>query len=189
MEGLKRDFGEIKHELREVNQLLGILVNHWTSGNEGSAEQEQSDQEGKNVIWKEDEEEYEGIHFKLDFLWSDGDHFRGWVYKAERYFEIDKTNPELKVKLVLLHLGDWALEWQWTLMRNRSDRWPTREEDVESLEIIFRETTYSDPMAELTTGEQEESLQAYFRQFNISVSRVTLTNEYQISLFITRLKG
>lgn len=88
------------------------------------------------------------IIFKLDFSQFSGKNLIEQLYKMKHNFRLDKTNQELNVKRTMIRkLGGGSLEW---------------EEQVESLEIIFKEA-YQDLLVKLITLRQEEMLQKYFQ--------------------------
>lgn len=82
-------------------------------------------------------QDYGSIRFKLNFPRIYGENLTAWLYKAEHYYELDKTSQELKVKTASLHLENRALEWYQMVIRNRGGRWPDWREYIESLETIF----------------------------------------------------
>ena len=44
--------------------------------------------------------------------------FRGWLLKIEQFFETGQTKPADKVRSMMMHLDEKALQWHQIFMRN-----------------------------------------------------------------------
>lgn len=64
---------------------------------------------GKRVTWQT----------KIDFPYFDGNRVHEWIFKCERYFELDDTPTEMKVSITSEYLSGLAMEWHYTFIKNR----------------------------------------------------------------------
>lgn len=54
---------------------------------------------------------------KMDFLWFDGTRVHDWIFRSERFFELDGTPPALKVSLASVYLLGLAMEWHYSFIK------------------------------------------------------------------------
>ncbi|TXG72195.1 hypothetical protein EZV62_000774 [Acer yangbiense] len=95
----------------------------------------------------------------------------------------------MKVKIASIHLEGKALQWHQMYVKNRMTRDPPGwEEYVKALNIRFGVNVFEDPMADLMNLKQLGTLQDYMDKFDLALSRVSLTEEYTISCFISGLR-
>lgn len=84
-----------------------------------------------------------------------GENLRGWIYRCDKFFEVDETPPHAKVKIAFVHLDGRPLQWHQAYMKGRITRdVPMWEEYVRALSARFSNLMYEDAMAELVCLRQ-----------------------------------
>lgn len=56
---------------------------------------------------------------KVDFPSFDGNRVREWLFKCERFIELDDTPTDMKVTIVSVYLSRFAMECHYTFVNNR----------------------------------------------------------------------
>ena len=115
---------------------------------------------------------------KIDFPKFNGDDVRGWLFRCEQLFllEIEKVN------LVSIHLYDKALLWHTQFVKTQGQfvSW-----NVYKQAIIARfGSVYDDPMSELKNLKYETTARDYEDAFDNLLSRVDISEEHALSLFL-----
>ncbi|KAI4385691.1 hypothetical protein MLD38_003686 [Melastoma candidum] len=133
---------------------------------------------------------------KVDFPEFNGSDLEDWLYKCQRFFELEHVPEDRKVKLASLYLYGAALQWHYSYMRNRRrDRILEWEEYTLALNSRFGKEVFEDPMGKMKNLRQEgefSTLYAYMEEFDTCLRRVLdkieLPMSFQVSLFINGLK-
>ncbi|KAI4302811.1 hypothetical protein MLD38_038514 [Melastoma candidum] len=133
---------------------------------------------------------------KVDFPEFDGSDLEDWLYKCQRFFELEHVPDNKKVKLASLYLYGTALQWHYSYVKNRKkDKMLEWEEYVLALNSRFGREVFEDPMGKMKNLKQEgefSNLYAYMEEFDICLRRVLekieLPMSFQVSLFINGLK-
>ena len=109
----------------------------------------------------------------IEFSRFDGEDLEGWLFKSERFFQVDFTSHSAKVKLAAIHMEGRALQWHQSFVKNQNlKEEPPWEEYVTALKGRFGEQVYEDPMADLKGLTQTGTLQEYLEEFDILSHRV-----------------
>ncbi|GJS91882.1 reverse transcriptase [Tanacetum coccineum] len=119
---------------------------------------------------------------KVKFPKFNGDDVLGWIFKCDKFFLIDNTLEEEKVKIIYVHLFDKALLWHRQLIKTKGENisW-TDYKDVIALRFG---SVYDDPMALLKNAKYDKSAKEYPDTFDTLLSRVKVSEEYAISLYL-----
>ncbi|KAI4340387.1 hypothetical protein MLD38_025228 [Melastoma candidum] len=133
---------------------------------------------------------------KVDFSEFDGHDLEDWLYKCQRYFELEHVPEDRKVKLASLYLYGSALQWHYSYVKNKKkERALEWEEYSAALNSRFGKEVFEDPMGKMKNLKQEgeySNLYAYMEEFDICLWRVLekidLPMSFQVSLFINGLK-
>ncbi|EEF34791.1 conserved hypothetical protein [Ricinus communis] len=116
---------------------------------------------------------------KIESPTFNGEDLEGWLFKCERFFQIDYTLLMARMKLASIHMEGRAL--------NKLGE-PPWEEYVLALKGRFGEKAYEDPMADLKGLIQTGTLQEYMESFEVLSHKVTLSEDYSLSCFLSGLK-
>lgn len=126
---------------------------------------------------------------KLEFPSFDGNMVHEWLFKCDRFFELDDTPDEQKVDIASMYLSGLALEWHYAFVKNMRLQSPVRwEEYVEAMTTRFGPIKMQRPIAQLKRLKEEECFYAYVDAFVSLVSQVELSDEDQVAMFIEGLK-
>ncbi|EEF32608.1 hypothetical protein RCOM_0251410 [Ricinus communis] len=105
---------------------------------------------------------------KVEFPRFGGEDVEGWLFKYDRFFQIDQTPSNSQVKLALIHLEGRALQWHQTFIKNRGELGePPWNDYVRAIKCRFRVRTYKDPMADLKMLVQIGSVSDYLEEFDV----------------------
>ncbi|XP_019253895.1 PREDICTED: uncharacterized protein LOC109232588 [Nicotiana attenuata] len=125
---------------------------------------------------------------KVDFPKFDGEDLRTWLYKVEQIFADEEATIQQRMKLVSLHFEGDALQCHLGYMRSRGQMpLPTWEEYLWALCDSFG-AEYSDPMTELMNIKHTSSVKDYQKAFVSVMTRINLSTEHAISIFLNNLK-
>ncbi|KAD1690211.1 hypothetical protein E3N88_42456 [Mikania micrantha] len=127
---------------------------------------------------------------KMEFPKFNGENVEGWLYKVEHFFMIDSTPEHLKVRYAIVHLEDMALLWHQSFVQSRGG---TIEEMgwVEYKKFItlrFAEVLGQDAMGSLANLKQTGNLKEFCKQFDLALTKVTICDEYAVSIFLRAVK-
>ncbi|KAG8365939.1 hypothetical protein BUALT_Bualt17G0024100 [Buddleja alternifolia] len=127
---------------------------------------------------------------KVEFPRFNGEDLRGWLFRAEQFFEVDETPVDTRVRLAAVYLEGKALQWHQVFMRSRVTReFPTWLEYVMALQDRFGSLLFEDPMSELMNLRQTGSVRDYLDKFDELLNNVDLNEPYAISCFLAGLKN
>ncbi|GKD67078.1 reverse transcriptase [Tanacetum coccineum] len=110
---------------------------------------------------------------------------KGWVFKCEQFFLLEQTLDIDKVTLTSIYLYDKALLWHTQFIRVHGVNvgW-----EVYKQAILARfGNVYDDPMFELKNLKYETTAREYEDAFDSLLSRVEISEEHVVSLFIGEL--
>ncbi|XP_056846670.1 uncharacterized protein LOC130497684 [Raphanus sativus] len=126
---------------------------------------------------------------KIGFPSFDGSQLREWLSKCDQFFDIDGTQPELKVRLAALHLTGKANQWHVNYMSTRFGMFPSWSEYMVSISSRFSEL-YDDPLAKLVALRQNaNSVVDYLDKFETARMRITLPEPHTVSIFLANLNS
>ncbi|GKB32364.1 putative mitochondrial protein [Tanacetum coccineum] len=119
---------------------------------------------------------------KVEFPKFNGDDVLGWIFKCDQFFLIDNTLEEEKVKIIYVHLFDKALLWHRQLIKTKGENisWT----DYKDVIVLRFGSVYDDPMALLKNAKYDKSAKEYPDTFDTLLSRVKVSEEYAISLYL-----
>ncbi|KAL4295662.1 hypothetical protein GQ457_12G011410 [Hibiscus cannabinus] len=118
----------------------------------------------------------------------DGDDFRGWISKLEQYFEAENVPENAKVRVVMLHLENKALQWhQFLAKTQRYLNGMAWEDYLKLLRERFAPGGFSDLFSELLALKQSESVEQYYEEFINLLNQVQLPDNYVLSMFKNHL--
>ena len=107
---------------------------------------------------------------------------------AEYFFEVDRTAPEFKVRMVASHLEGKAIQWHQGYVKTRGpsayEDWP---EYVLALSARFGQHAYDDPLADFQNLWQIRSLQSYMEEFDELYPREEVKESQALSFFLSGL--
>ncbi|GJS81189.1 reverse transcriptase [Tanacetum coccineum] len=124
---------------------------------------------------------------KLEFHKFNGEDVQGWLYKIHQFFLLDGINDAAeRIRLVSMHVFDKALNWHKQFIKRFGENvtWERYETEVKGR---FN-SVFEDPMVELKNLRQTTSVHIYQDLFKSLMNKVELTESYDISMFIGRLK-
>lgn len=125
----------------------------------------------------------------MEFPSLGGSDLQGWMFKCDRFFQLDATPPSTKVRLASLHLIGKALEWHQSYVRSRGVLGePPWEECAKDIKSRFGERVYEDAMADLKRLYQIGDLMDYIDAFDACAYKATLSDENVLSCFLTGFK-
>ncbi|XP_022026308.1 uncharacterized protein LOC110927012 [Helianthus annuus] len=127
---------------------------------------------------------------KVKFPKFNGDDVEGWLYKCEHFFSIDETPERYKVRYAAVHLEGRALQWHQGFMKSTRKQIcdVTWDEYTRNASTRFAATLIEDALGALKVLTQTGDLDEYCDKFDLLLNKVTLPDEYTISLFIEGLK-
>lgn len=126
---------------------------------------------------------------RLEFPRFSGIGVKSWLYKCEQFFTLENTAENRKVQLASIHLDELAAYWHESLQFA-----------VDGGLILFSWSAYKqellnrfgdlidDPMAELASLKETDGIVPYTDKFDYLRTRVRLSEEYLISLYLTGLR-
>ena len=128
-------------------------------------------------------------HSRLECPKFEGDDFDGWLMKLEQYFEVEKIPDENKVRTVLMQLEGRALHWHQFYAKANGGlsalRWFPY---LAEMRKRFAASEFSDPMSELVSLRQSNTVEEYYEQFLAILNSLQLSPEYTLSIFTSNLK-
>nr|GEX08805.1 reverse transcriptase [Tanacetum cinerariifolium]GEY01913.1 reverse transcriptase [Tanacetum cinerariifolium] len=119
---------------------------------------------------------------KIEFPKFSGDDVKGWVFRRGQFFLLERTLDLDKVTLISIHLYDKALLWYSQFVRTDGTNvtW-----EVYKKTILARFcNVYEDPMSELKNLKYETTAREYKGAFDSLLSRVEISKDHVISLFM-----
>ena len=128
-------------------------------------------------------------HGHIDCPKFDGSDFSGWIMKLEQFFETEKVPEDNKIRRVMMQLEGRALQWHQYYVKANGDLvsipWVAYLADLRKR---FSDSEFSDPMADLVSLKQTNSVEDYYDQFLLLLTALQLTPDYALSIFTSNLK-
>ena len=126
---------------------------------------------------------------KLECPRFDGYDFLGWYMKVEQFFEAVGVEESDKVQLVMIHLDGKALQWHQRYMKAKGSlkemQWSIY---AGNMRARFHDTEFTDPMSELVSLKQTNSVEDYYEEFEALLNLLQLSDDYALSIFVSNLK-
>ncbi|XP_076890389.1 uncharacterized protein LOC143541447 [Bidens hawaiensis] len=112
------------------------------------------------------------------------------ITEANHYFEIDETPERLKIRFAVINLDGPALQWHQSFVGSRggSIRNMQWAEYVSSLSTRFAYPLKYDAIGALVSLKQTGSLQDLCQEFDLWLTRVSISEEYAISFLLRAVK-
>ncbi|GJV55960.1 retrotransposon-related protein [Tanacetum coccineum] len=119
---------------------------------------------------------------KIEFPRFNGEDVKGWVFRCEQFFVLDQIPDAEKVNLISIHLYDKALLWHSQYLKNQGGfvNWEVYKQAV----LARFGSVFDDPMTELKNLKYENSAKTYEDAFDDLLSRVEISEDHAISLFM-----
>ncbi|KAK9715846.1 hypothetical protein RND81_06G193500 [Saponaria officinalis] len=123
----------------------------------------------------------------IKFPIFNGEDVDSWMFKCEQFFSVTEIAANMKVTYASMHLESKALAWHQAFVKGRAVGEPLQSEEYSrAIKARFGDTS-EDPMSELLSLKQTESVQAYHDAFNILLSKFDLQSTYALSCFLSGL--
>ncbi|GJX10249.1 putative mitochondrial protein, partial [Tanacetum coccineum] len=119
---------------------------------------------------------------KIEFPKFSSEDVKRWVFTCKQFFLLEQTPDLDKVTLISIHLYDKALLWHSQFVRAHGANvgW-----EVYKKAILARfDNVYEDPMSELKNLKYETTAREYEDAFDSILSRVEVSEEHVVSLFM-----
>ncbi|XP_058217468.1 uncharacterized protein LOC131328550 [Rhododendron vialii] len=127
------------------------------------------------------------FQLKLDFPKFFGDDPEAWIYKCEKFFELNAIEETQKLRLASLHMEDKAMHWYRWFEKSHTLR--TWREFSRVLLLRFGDNVFDDATGQLTKLKQWTSVKLYQEKFEELANKTTgLSEEFFISCFVSGLK-
>ncbi|XP_057497404.1 uncharacterized protein LOC130782134 [Actinidia eriantha] len=128
-----------------------------------------------------------GFQPKLDFSKFFGEDPESWIYKCEKFFELNATEDNQKLRLASLHLEDKAMTWfRWF---EKSHTLRTWQEFCRVLLMRFGSNAYEDPLGQLTKLKQWGFVKMYQEKFEELANKTHgFSEEFFVSCFVSGLQ-
>ncbi|XP_022019611.1 uncharacterized protein LOC110919656 [Helianthus annuus] len=127
---------------------------------------------------------------KIEFPRFDGSEVEDWICRCEHFFDVDETPENFKVRYAAINLEGKAMKWHSSYLKRLVKPISEVTWSGYSRTIIdrFSTTLFLDPMGILTSTIQTGSLEDYCEKFDANLLRVTICEEYAVSIFLNGLK-
>lgn len=127
---------------------------------------------------------------KMEFPKFNGENIEGWLCRVEHFFAIDFTPDNLKVRYAIVHLEDIALLWHQSFVQSRGGSiegmcWLDYKNAISAR---FGEIMGQDAMGALASLKQSGTIKEFCKEFDLALTKVTICDEYAVSLFLRALK-
>lgn len=127
---------------------------------------------------------------KIDFPMFDGSRVQDWIFKSERFFELNSTPAKLKVSITSVYLIGLSMDWHYTFIKNRRITCPVSwDEYVMVMSMRFGPNELQRPIAQLKRLREGDSFYEYVDVFVALVSRVDLPDEDHIVMFVEGMQS
>ena len=129
-------------------------------------------------------------HSKLKCPRFEGNDFLGWLMKVEHFFKVVGTQDANKVQIVMIHLDGKALQSHQRYMRTKGLLKVVKWADyVTDMRARFHNTKFGDPMSEIVSLKQNNTIEEYYEEFEALLNLLQLTKEYSLGIFVSNLKS
>ncbi|XP_054814737.1 uncharacterized protein LOC129315194 [Prosopis cineraria] len=124
---------------------------------------------------------------KMEFPKFTREDVLGWILKCERYFELDETPEETKIKMASMHLDPRAFQWHQAYEKSCEGIWPTWEEYIEEVKDRFG-PVHETPMSDLARLKRRGVLAEYHDEFDMLACKLRLPEEYLVDMYLSGLR-
>ncbi|KAJ9557386.1 hypothetical protein OSB04_012000 [Centaurea solstitialis] len=119
-----------------------------------------------------------------EFPSFDGESFKDWYYKCNRFFELDNTLENMKIRLVSIHLKGRALQWHQGFMSEMEGKTLDWEKYLAELRDQFVEGIVFKPLIELRNLKLTTTVSEYNSKFNALRNQVAVPPDILLDLYI-----
>ncbi|KAJ0765569.1 putative retrotransposon gag domain-containing protein [Helianthus annuus] len=128
---------------------------------------------------------------KIEFPKFNGSEVEDWACRCEHFFDVDDTPENFKVRFAAINLEGKAMKWHSAYLKTSVKPISEITWSEYSRNIIDRFSTnlFHDAMGLLTSTVQVGSLEDYYEKFDENFLRVTICEEYTVSIFLNGLKS
>lgn len=178
---------EIKNSIAGLTQLITTLNSKYEGLSEKVPSSSSSPTHQQPPLLQNPHLNSRAFQPKLDFPKFFGDEPESWIYKCEKFFELNSIEEPQKLRLASLHLEDKAMNWfRWY---EKSHPLRTWQEFSRVLLLRFGGNAYEDPVGQLTKLKQWSSVKTYQEKFEELANKTTgLSEDFFVSCFISGLK-
>lgn len=178
---------EIKNSIAGLTQLITTLNSKYEGLLDKVPSSSSSPTHQQPPILQNPHLNFRAFQPKLDFPKFFGDEPESWVYKCEKFFELNAIEEPQKLRLASLHLEDKAMNWfRWY---EKSHVLRTWQEFTRVLLLRFGSNAYEDPVGQLTKLKQWSTMKAYQEKFEELANKTTgLSEDFFVSCFVSGLK-
>ena len=126
---------------------------------------------------------------KLECPRFEGYDFLGWLMRVEQFFDAVGTQEIDEVQIVMIHLDGKMLQWHQRYMKMKGLL-----KDVKWIEYMadmrarFHDTEFQDPMSEIVSLKQSQTVEEYYDEFEGLLNLIQLPDDYALSIFVSNLK-
>ncbi|KAJ4911271.1 Retrotransposon gag domain protein [Raphanus sativus] len=126
---------------------------------------------------------------KVGFPAFDGTDFRDWLCRCDQFFDLDNTDPEMKICLAAMHMSGKALQWHHNYLAEQFGTLPSWTEYVIALSSRFN-GLFDDPLSDLVAMKQgTDSVEEYLDKFENARTRLSLPEAHALSIFLTNMNS
>ncbi|XP_047250151.1 uncharacterized protein LOC124886031 [Capsicum annuum] len=120
---------------------------------------------------------------RIEFPKFYGDDIKGWMYKAEQFFDYMSTPEEKKVQTAMIYMEGKALQWHQAYMKGRLGAVPSWSDYGRAIYL-----QHADPLGKLVALKQTGGVQEFLDKFDELLNQVDITEEQSIRIFLANLK-
>ncbi|XP_028791570.1 uncharacterized protein LOC114747408 [Neltuma alba] len=110
-----------------------------------------------------------------------------WILKCERFFELDETAADAKVKIASLHLDDRAFQWHIACEKQWAGNPPSWEEYVALLKDCFG-PAYESPIGDLLRLRHKGTLADFNEEFDLVSAKVGFNETQLVDAYLNLIK-
>lgn len=177
-EEMKKKLGENSTQMTEMLKVLQLLTNREENANDdlvvNNGGQRNETYQSNNRLTK------------MEFPKFLGTNVEGWLCHVEHFYSIDATTDDEKVRMAVEHIDDIALLWHQSFVKSRGG-------SIDGISWLEYKTFIAnrfatvigpDAMGALASIKQTGSLQELCDEFDLALTKVTICDEYAVSLFL-----
>lgn len=178
---------EIKNSIAGLTQLITTLNSKYERLSEKVNFSSSSPTHQQPPLLQNPHLNFRAFQPKLDFPKFFGEEPESWIYKCEKFFELNAIDDSQKLRLASLHLEEKAMNWyRWYEKSHTLRTWV---EFSRVLLLRFGSNAYEDPVGQLTKLKQWCSVKSYQEKFEELANKTSgLSEEFFVSCFVSGLK-
>ncbi|XP_021974504.1 uncharacterized protein LOC110869570 [Helianthus annuus] len=169
-----------EHTFSDIKKLLEKLTNHTNSNDTGTSTNQEMISKSTDRLFRLGKIEFPKFNGTEDV--------EDWVCSCEHFFDVDETPEDYKVRYAVINLEGRAMKWHNNFAKTRAIAGVTWAEYARTITDRFSTQMFKDAMRILSSTVQSGELEDYCDEFDENLLRVTIAEEYAISLFIKGLK-